>query len=200
MSSRSYPSSVPSRSMLVRRISPAPRFSIFAAHPTASIPVGLRPPWVKTSHPPPSLLLASMATTMHWLPNLSEARLTKSGSVMAAVLIVTLSAPASRSSLTSSTVLSPPPTVRGTNTSLAVRPTTSIMVFLFSWEAVISRNVISSAPSSLYFFATSTGSPASLRLTKRTPFTTLPSFTSRHGIILFETMFIETFVCCLLGR
>ena len=130
-----------------------------------------------------------MATTTHWLPNLAETSPTKSGSATAAVFTATLSAPASRRALTSSTVLIPPPTVRGTNTSPAVRSTTSIIVFLFSWEAVMSRNVISSAPSSPYLPAASTGSPASLRLTKRTPFTTLPSFTSRHGIILLQTIY-----------
>ncbi len=39
--------------------------------------------------------LASIATTMHWLPNLSAASATKSGLFTAAVLIETLSAPAS---------------------------------------------------------------------------------------------------------
>src|SRR3990172_1609918 len=90
--------------------------------------------------------------------------------------------------LTSSIVLTPPPTVRGTNTSAAVLSTTSIIVFLSSCEAVMSRKQISSAPSSLYFLAISTGSPASLRLTKLTPLTTLPSLTSRHAIILFDSI------------
>ena len=44
VSARSKPSLVPSRSMLVRRISPAPRRAASSAHWTASIPVGLRPP------------------------------------------------------------------------------------------------------------------------------------------------------------
>jgi hypothetical protein len=33
------------------------------------MPVGLRPPWVKISHLPGETVLASMAQTMHWLPN-----------------------------------------------------------------------------------------------------------------------------------
>ena len=49
-----------------------------------------------------------------------------------AVFMETLSAPARRSSLTSSKVLTPPPTVSGTKTSPAVRRTTSIIVFLSS--------------------------------------------------------------------
>src|SRR3990167_4587525 len=125
---------------------------------------------------------------MHWLPNLSDALFTKSGSFTAAVFIDTLSAPASSICLTSSIVLTPPPTVRGTNTSAAVLSTTSIIVFLSSCEAVMSRKQISSAPSSLYFLAISTGSPASLKLTNLTPFTTLPSLTSRHGIILLASI------------
>jgi len=44
-----------------------------------------------------SLALASMATTTHWRPTFSAASRTKSGVFTAAVLIDTLSAPASRS-------------------------------------------------------------------------------------------------------
>ena len=43
------------------------------AHSTASMPVALRPPWVKTSNLSGPVCLASMATTMHWLPNFSAA-------------------------------------------------------------------------------------------------------------------------------
>src|SRR5690242_10985933 len=50
VSARSKPLFVPSRSMLVRRISPAPRAAIVAAHSTASSPRAFRPPWVYTSH------------------------------------------------------------------------------------------------------------------------------------------------------
>ena len=42
----SKPSFVPSQSMLVRRISPAPKDSILRTHSRVSIPVGFRPPWV----------------------------------------------------------------------------------------------------------------------------------------------------------
>ena len=65
---------------------------------------------------------------------------------MAAVLILTLSAPAFSSRSTSSSERTPPPTVRGTKICSAVRQTTSNMVERPSWEAEISRKVISSAP------------------------------------------------------
>ena len=76
----------------------------------------------------------------------------------------------------------PPPTVSGRKMRSAVRLTTSRMVSRFSWLAVMSRNVSSSAPAASYTAACSTGSPASRRETKFTPFTTRPSLTSRHGI------------------
>src|SRR2546423_1076090 len=49
VSGMSKPSRVPSRSMLVSKISPAPASAMRAHHATASMPVGLRPPWVNTS-------------------------------------------------------------------------------------------------------------------------------------------------------
>ena len=51
VSSRSKPSRVPSRSIDVSRISPAPRSTASTAHATASSRVGVRPPWVVTSQP-----------------------------------------------------------------------------------------------------------------------------------------------------
>ena len=65
------------------------------AQSTASSPVPLRPPWVKTSHLPGAVWRASIATTMHWSPYFSAASRTNSGRVTAAELIETLSAPAS---------------------------------------------------------------------------------------------------------
>src|SRR3990170_74299 len=191
VSRMSYPSRVPSRSMLVSRISPAPHSSIRADQSTASISVGVRPPWVTTSHSPgrPGIARASIATTVHWLPNRSAALLTNSGSATAAVLIDTLSAPAESRLRMSSSVRTPPPTVSGMNTCSAVRRTTSIRMSRFSWDAVMSRKVSSSASSSSYRRATSTGSPASRKETNRTPLTTRPSFTSRHGMILLASMF-----------
>src|SRR4029079_6528095 len=118
VSARSKPLRVPSRSMLVSRISPAPASCMRLAHSTASSPVGLRPPWVNTSHEPP-FFFASMATTMAWLPTISEASRTSSGFCTAEVLIDTLSAPALSRRRTSSTLRTPPPTVSGMKTRLA---------------------------------------------------------------------------------
>ncbi len=143
----SKPDLVPSRSMEVSRISPAPARAMRRAHFTASRPVGRRPPWVKTSHRPGPAARASTATTMHWLPKRSAARDTSSGSATAALLMLALSAPASSSRRTSSMLRTPPPTVSGMNSSAAVRDTTSRMVSRFSWEAAMSRKASSSAPS-----------------------------------------------------
>ena len=57
-------------------------------------------------------------------------------------------------------------------------------------DAVISKKTNSSAPSLLYFLASSTGSPASLIDSKFNPLTTLPFFTSKHGIILLVNVMI----------
>ena len=146
VSSKSYPAFVPSQSMLVRRISPAPSFSTRMAHSTASIPISTLPPFLNIFQPPSSLCFASIATTTHWLPNLSAASLINSGRIIAAELTDTLSAPSRRIALKSSTVRIPPPTVNGINTFSATFRTISATVFLASEEAVISRNTSSSAP------------------------------------------------------
>ena len=83
---------------------------------------------------------------MHWLPNLSAASATKSGFFTAAVLIDTLSAPASSSLRISATVRTPPPTVSGMKHCSAVRATTSKIVSRLSDDAVMSRKQSSSAP------------------------------------------------------
>jgi hypothetical protein len=57
-----------------------------------------------------------------------------------------LSAPASSRRRMSAVLRMPPPTVSGRKIRAAVRPTTSRMVSRFSWLAVISRKVSSSAP------------------------------------------------------
>jgi len=87
-----------------------------------------------------------MATTMACAPQASLHRRTMSGEATAAVLMLTLSAPAARSARTSSSVRTPPPTVSGTNTASAVRATTSSSVPRPSCEAPMSSKVISSAP------------------------------------------------------
>ena len=121
----------------------------------------------------------------YWVPNFSDANLTKLGSSTAAVLILTLSAPDLSKAFISSKVLTPPPTVRGIKHFSAVFLTVSNKIFLFSFEAVMSRKHNSSAPCSSYILACSTGSPASTKSTKLIPLTTLPFFTSKQGIILF---------------
>ena len=93
---------------------------------------------------------------------------------MAAELTETLSAPSLNIALKSSTVRIPPPTVNGINTLSATLRTISTTVFRESELAVISKKTSSSAPALSYASAIATGSPASIRFTKFTPFTTLP--------------------------
>ena len=182
--------------MLVRSISPAPILSAFMAHSMASSPVSILPPFLYTFQPLPSVrFLASIATTTHWLPNLSAASLISCGVFIAEELIEILSAPSRNSALKSSTVRIPPPTVKGINTFSATFLTISTTVFLLSLDAVISRNTTSSAPALSYAAAISTGSPASRRLTKFIPFTTRPLLTSRHGIILFVNILCLPYLC-----
>jgi hypothetical protein len=66
----------------------------------------------------------------------------------AAVLMLTLSAPALRSARTSSTLRTPPPTVSGMNTCSATDEITLRIMARSSELAVISRKHSSSAPCS----------------------------------------------------
>ena len=149
VSSRSNPILVPSRSMLVSKISPAPESHIRHAHSTASSPRGVRPPWVYTSQAVGSasgILRASIATTMHCEPKRPAASEINSGRSTADVLIDILSAPTLRRLRIFSTLRTPPPTVSGMNTCLATASTMCKMVSRPLELAVISRNVNSSAP------------------------------------------------------
>ncbi len=92
-------------------------------------------------------------------------------------------------------VRTPPPMVSGMKTCSAVRWASSTMVSRASWEAVMSRKTSSSAPSRSYVAASSTGSPASTRFTKLMPFTTRPSWTSRHGITRLARGHDSSFAC-----
>jgi phosphoribosylformimino-5-aminoimidazole carboxamide ribonucleotide (ProFAR) isomerase len=65
----------------------------------------------------------------------------------AALFTLTLSAPAASNACTSSSSLTPPPTVRGMKTCSAVREITSIVAARPSIVAVMSRKTSSSAPS-----------------------------------------------------
>jgi polyphosphate glucokinase len=154
ISSRSKPAVVPSASIELSRISPAPSSAPRRAHSTASMPVPRRPPCVVTSNPlgggGPSLPVtrrASTDRTTHWEPNRRAASASSSGRAMAAVFSETLSAPVRSSRSMSSSLRMPPPTVSGMNTCSAVRRTTSYMVSRPPLDAVMSRNVSSSAPS-----------------------------------------------------
>ena len=138
----------PSRSMLVSRISPAPRATHSCAHATASSGVSSRPPFTHTVYTPSAFFLASMLATTHCAPNRSAAAVSTSGFDTAAELSDTLSAPARRARATSSAVRTPPPMVSGMNNRSAVRRATSSSVARSSALAEMSRKVISSAPSS----------------------------------------------------
>ena len=87
--SRSNPSRVPSASIELTTISPAPSSSPWRAHVDRSMPVPRRPPWVVTSKPdgvPASVRRASTDSTMHCEPNRSAASRSTSGRAIAAVL------------------------------------------------------------------------------------------------------------------
>ena len=110
--STSKPFPVPSLSIEVINNSPAPFSVTSCAHSIASIPVSFRPPWVYTVHPS-LFFFASIATTMHWEPNLLAPSSISIGLLIALVFIPTLSAPANKRFLISSKLLTPPPTVKG---------------------------------------------------------------------------------------
>ena len=87
----------------------------------------MRPPCVKTSQrngSEPGTRCASIATTMHCEPKRPAASSTSAGFCTAAVLMLTLSAPALSSRRTSATERTPPPTVSGMNTCSATASTT----------------------------------------------------------------------------
>ena len=86
--------------------------------------------------------------TVQDIRNLLNAGADKVSINTAAVLIETLSAPALSRLRMSCTVRTPPPTVSGMNTWLAMRSTVCNVVSRPSTLAVISRKVISSAPCS----------------------------------------------------
>ena len=95
------------------------------AHSTASSPVALRPPCENTSHRSGATFLASIETTMHWLPNFSAPARIRSGLASAEELMLILSAPARSIVYMSSTERMPPPTVSGMKHWSAARSITS---------------------------------------------------------------------------
>ena len=80
VSAMSKPSFVPSRSMLVSRISPAPRSAPSRAQATASLPVAVRPPWTKTSKPE-LFARASIASTTACEPKRRASSSSRAGSL-----------------------------------------------------------------------------------------------------------------------
>jgi hypothetical protein len=116
------------------------------ANSTASMPGGLAPAMgedLPLAGPP---VLASIATTMHWLPNWSAAsahhvRVGHGGGVEADLVGARQQ---QRAHILG--VRTPPPTVSGMKHCSAVRRTTSNMVPRFSWVAWMSRKHSSSAP------------------------------------------------------
>ena len=89
-----------------------------------------------------------MAHTITWLPKREAISSMSSGRRSAALLTLTLSAPAESMRSTSSTLPMPPPTVKGMESVSATRVTMSVKVLRPSCEAVMSRNTSSSAPAS----------------------------------------------------
>ncbi len=142
------PSLVPSLSIDVNRISPAPRSSTSLAHSNNLRSVGTLPPTKCTIHSP-SICLASIATTMHCEPNLATKSLINCGFLTADEFIDTLSAPFCNRTSTSSTEEIPPPTVNGIFTFSATLYTKSANVLRFCSVAEMSKKTNSSAPSLL---------------------------------------------------
>jgi len=191
VSSQSKPPRIPSVSIEVSKISPAPRDSASRAQSKTRRPVAFRPPLTKTSAsstPASSTRRASIATITACAPKLPPISPINSGRAIADELILTLSAPASNTAAASSALRIPPPTVNGTNSAAAARFTVSNKVPRPSCVAVISNSTISSAPAAAWRCANSAGSPASTISTNCTPFTTRPLRTSRQAIIRFVSI------------
>src|SRR5258708_20767277 len=202
VSSQSKPCLVPSQSIEVRSISPAPRDSASRAHSRSFMPAGLRPPFTQISAMLPILFCSSFASVASFavkcfavVRRASIATITacdpkreaispiRPGEAMAAELMDTLSAPASKMPAASASVLMPPPTVNGMNNRLAARRTVPIKVPRPSAVAVMSSMTISSAPAVACRWASSAGSPASRSCANWTPLTTRPASTSSQAII-----------------
>ena len=137
----------------VHRVDPGAGPAAVRGHLEEAVGPGGRPPRPPRSwgdrppRPPRPLPRASTDSTMHCDPNRCAVSASRSGRATAAVLSETLSAPARSSRSTSAALRTPPPTVSGMKTCSAVRRTTSYMVSRPPLEAVMSRNVSSSAPS-----------------------------------------------------
>ena len=186
---RRTPLPVPSRSQLVARISPAPRPSRAAAHWIASSPGAPGP--AGDDHLPAGCCRASL---LRGAPRPGRAPCTgrpgdalisasSSGRSRAAVLTATLSAPASSSRAASSTAPDAAAHGEGDPDRGAHGATVSTALARPSRVAETSSRQSSSAPGAPRRRPRAPrGRRQSRRPWKRTPFTTLPSFTSRHGM------------------
>jgi len=126
---------------------------------------------------------------MHWLPKRFEALSTKCGSFTAAVLIDNLIRSGIKKFPDILQVSDPPPTVRGIKISSAVLRTISMRISLSSYEAVISKKGESHpAPARRKPSHSQPDRQHPSSLTNWVPFTTLPLFTSRQGMIRFANM------------
>src|SRR5680860_376859 len=123
VSSRSKPYLVPSLSIEVKSISPAPRPTASCAHSTTSRPVDFRPPLTYASQHGGSedTCLASMATTMHCEPKRRAQDVRMVGSSRAAEFKETLYAPSFTPPPPPSSSLIPPPIVQRLHTFSAQR-------------------------------------------------------------------------------
>ncbi len=146
VSSRSKPDRVPSRSIEVSRISPAPcaldldgeRHRVDAGGPAAAMGEDLPPAGrhaLGVDGHDDALAAEAVGGAGHHV-----------GSATAAELKLTLSAPASSRARTSSGVRTPPPMVSGMKQCSAVRVARSYIVPRFSCVALMSRKQSSSAP------------------------------------------------------
>ena len=143
--SSANPCPVPSWSIDVSRISPAPRSTASRAHSIKSRPLDRVPPCDRTSHPV-ARALASIATMALCDPASLATAVISAGSEMAAVFIDTLSAPARSSASASATARTPPPTAKGMFSSRATCSTRRTSVPRASRDALMSRKHTSSAP------------------------------------------------------
>ena len=134
-----------------------------------------------------------MATVQTWLPKFFATSEIRSGFLIAAELMDTLSAPAPKRVSTSFSSWMPPPTVKGMEIWAAMRFTKSTKVLRPSCEAVMSRKTSSSAPWRLYSAPSSTGSPTFRIFTKLMPLTVCPSLMSRQGMIRFASIIPRSF-------
>ena len=174
--------------MEVNNISPTPKSTACLAHWVVNVFVFSLPPFKYTYQFPSASNLVSMAKTIHWLPKFFANRLINEGAKNAAVLIDILSAPFCNKTLTSSSVLMPPPTVNGMLMWWAILLTSALNVLRFSIVAVMSKKTNSSAPACAYKAPSSMGSPASRNCSKLTPFTVRPSLMSKQGMMRLVNM------------